>query len=242
MKVLSAMAGINDGEYCKKFTKQGIDILTIGGYNADKKSFQAALKIISEGRKEFLTCPNHLSEELSSQADIIHNYNPQWNGKINANIRSSDPKTYNKLSKIQNIDIIEVNAHCRQEPMKEAMCGESLLHNTMLLKDILSNFSGDCEISVKIRCNVKNVDIFKIIELIESYNVDYLHVDAMKPNIMHADYELLEKICNFTKLHVIGNNSVTCYYDYLKMLNTGVNSVSIARASLNGNVTSIFKK
>jgi len=63
MNVLSAMAGINDGEFCKKFTKQGVDIITLGGFNMDVPTFKAGLENISKyDRKEFFTCPHHISE------------------------------------------------------------------------------------------------------------------------------------------------------------------------------------
>ena len=39
MNVLSAMAGITDGNFCKKFTKENIDIVTISGYNSDLKTY-----------------------------------------------------------------------------------------------------------------------------------------------------------------------------------------------------------
>ena len=43
MNVLSAMAGISDGEFCKKFTKQNVDIITLGGFNMDLPCFKAGL-------------------------------------------------------------------------------------------------------------------------------------------------------------------------------------------------------
>ena len=42
------MAGITDGKFCSKMSIYGFDLLTIGGYNADKNAINAGLKIIKE--------------------------------------------------------------------------------------------------------------------------------------------------------------------------------------------------
>ena len=42
-------------------------------------------------------------------------------------------------------------------------------------------------------------------------------------------------------MHLIGNNSVTTREDYEKMLDSGADSVSVARAAMDGDVTNIFK-
>ena len=243
MNVLSAMAGINDGEFCKKFTKQGVDIITLGGFNMDVDTFKAGLENISKhDRKEFFTCPHHISEDLTEFIGIIRDYNPQWKGKISVNLRATTPEPFGLLYNNKDIDILEINAHCRQAPMLEAKTGQALLSNPKVLGDMLEEVTSNSgkEISVKIRSNVEGVDILEIVELIESYNVDYLHVDAMKPGVDTADYDILNKICGKTSIHVIGNNSVRTHEDYLKMLDNGADSVSVARAALEGDIDHIF--
>lgn len=245
MNVLAAMAGINNGEFCKKFTKQGVDIITLGGYNIELDTFKAGLEIMTSddnNRKEFFTCPHHLSEDITEEATIIREFNPSWNGKISVNLRGIDPNSFKVVYSNDNVDIIEVNAHCRQEPMLKANAGQKLLEDTEQLSKILeevTNNSGK-EISVKIRTNVENVDTLKIIELLNSYNIDYIHVDATKPGVMEADYDMINKISQNTNIHIIGNNCVTAHEDYLKMLDSGANSVSVARAALNGDIGHIF--
>ena len=243
MNVLSAMAGINDGEFCKKFTKQGIDVITLGGFNMDVPTFKAGLENISQNkRKEFFTCPHHLSEDLTEFIDIIRDYNPQWKGKISVNLRATNSEPFALLYNNENIDIIEINAHCRQAPMIEAKTGQVLLSNPNVLSEMLEEVTTNSgkETSVKIRANVEGVNILEIVELIESYNVDYLHVDAMKPGVDTADYDILNKICSNTSVHVIGNNSVRTHEDYLKMIENGADSVSVARAALEGDIDHIF--
>ena len=62
------MAGITNGEFCSKMSIYGFDVLTIGGYNADKNAINAGLKIIKRGRPEFNINENelyhHIEEEI----------------------------------------------------------------------------------------------------------------------------------------------------------------------------------
>jgi len=180
--------------------------------------------------------------DLSQFIDIIRGYNPKWNGKISVNLRATTPEPFALLYKNEDIDILEINAHCRQAPMIEAKTGQVLLTNPDILGDMLEEVTTNSgkEISVKIRSNVEGVNILEIIELIESYNVDYLHVDAMNPGVDEADYDILNRICGKTSIHVIGNNSVRTREDYLKMIDNGADSVSVARAALEGDIDHIF--
>lgn len=242
MNVLSAMAGINDGEFCKKFTEQGVDLITLGGFNLDLPTFKAGLENMTQDRKEFFTCPHHISEDITEFIDIIREYNSAWKGKISVNLRASNPNSFSVLYDNENIDIFEINAHCRQAPMIEAGTGQVLLTNTELLGQMLEEVTTNCnkEIGVKIRANVEGVDTLSVVEFIESYDVKYLHVDCMKPGVNEADYDILNKICSKTSMHVIGNNSVTSHEDYLKMIDNGASSVSVARAALEGDIDHIF--
>ena len=243
MNVLSAMAGINDGEFCKKFTEQGVDVITLGGFNLDLETFKAGLEnMTNNNRKEFFTCPHHISEDIDEFIGEIREYNPSWNGKISVNLRAAHANSFSVLYKNRNIDIFEINAHCRQEPMLEAGSGQALLNNTELLGEMLEEVTTNSnkEIGVKIRANVEGVDTFSIIELIESYDVKYLHVDCMNPGVDMADYDILNRICGKTSLHVIANNSVRTREDYQKMINDGADSVSVARAALDGDINHIF--
>ena len=244
MNVLSAMAGINNGEFCKKFTEQNVDIITLGGYNSDAESFKAGLiSSTKEGRQEFLTCPHHLNIELSEEVEVIRKYNPSWKGLVSVNLRGTDIDSYKLAYNNKDIDIVEINAHCRQEATVEAGAGQALLQNPeklgKILEEVTKNMAAD--VGIKIRANVPGVDTLEIVELIESYDVKYLHVDAMKPGVMSADLDIIKKISDKTSKHLIGNNSVKTHEDYMNMLNSGADSVSVARAALEGDVKHIFE-
>lgn len=242
MNVLSAMAGINDGEFTKKFTKQGVDLITLGGFNLDLETFKAGLENMTNDRKEFFTCPHHISEDIDEFIETIREYNPSWNGKISVNLRASSADSFAVLYKNKNIDIFEINAHCRQDPMIEAGTGQVLLSNTDLLGNMLEEVTANSnkDIGVKIRANVDGIDTLSVVELIESYNVKYLHVDCMKPGVDEADYDVLNKIAAQSSMHIIGNNSVRSHEDYMMMMENGADSVSVARAALEGDISHIF--
>lgn len=244
MNVLSAMAGITDGNFCKKFTEEYMDIVTIGGYNSDLETYNAAMENSKNNRKEFLIHPNDLSAEISDQIRIIKAYNPSWQGLVNVNVRATRPESLRILRDNKDIDILEINAHCRQKAIERIGAGQALLKNEVMLSEILEEVSTykNYDIGVKIRANVEGVDTLKIIELIESYDVEYLHVDATNPGIMEADYDIIRQISSNTGMHLIGNNSVTTRDDYLKMIKSGADSVSVARCSLEKSLTSIFRR
>lgn len=243
MNVLSAMAGINNGEFCKKFTNQGVDIITLGGFNLDLETFKAGLENMTNDRKEFINCPHHVSEDISEDVKIIKEYNPTWKGKISVNLRASQKDSFKVLYGNEDIDIFEINAHCRQQPMLDAGTGQALLQNTNLLGEMLEEITSKCkkEVGVKIRSNVEGVNTLEIVELLNSYNIQYLHVDAMKIGKQEADYDIINKIASNTSIHIIGNNSVTSREDYEKMLESGASSVSVARAAQNGDISHIFQ-
>ena len=90
------------------------------------------------------------------------------------------------------------------------------------------------KVSLKMRANVEGVDNIEIAKLAEDCGVDYLHVDAMKKGIFDADYDLIKEISNETNIFLIGNNSVNSIENAKKMLNSGANGFSIARAAIKG--------
>jgi len=239
------MAGITDGEYCKKFTRGNVDAVTIGGYNIDDRSLCAARQIVSTSdRLEFIHEISCISDEITRQVDIIRDYNRSWTGRVFVNVRLSSEKSIKNIYDNRDIDVIEVNCHCRQIPMLNVGCGERLLHDTDKLIRIIEAITKhmDCEISVKIRSNVQGANTIDLIKKLENHDITYIHVDATKPQVAQADYEMIKKIRQHTTHHIIGNNNIKTRKDYEKMIKYGADSVSIARESLNDNVNKIFIK
>jgi TIM-barrel protein len=235
IKVVAPMAGISDSEFLNKVIPYGFDVATLGGYSLDTPTIQASKKIVERGRKEFDFPLDEIFSHIENEVDSIkkvHN-----NVKVSANVRATTPQPIIEAGKIKNLDIVEINCHCRQEEITEIGCGQSMLQRSDLEDFISEVVDGvDCEVSVKIRANVDGIDTLEISKLIEDAGADYLHIDAMKKNIFDADYDLVKKICENTKIKVIGNNSLNCEDNIKKMINTGVYGFSIARAVISGNL------
>ena len=158
-------------------------------------------------------------------------------------MRAVSADSFKAIYKNTQLDIVEVNAHCRQEATQDAGAGQALLKNEKVLLEMIDALCENTsfDISVKIRANVEGVDTLKLVESIQSYPVKYLHVDAFNPGIDEADYEIINRIASITDMHIIANNSVTSHERYQKMLDAGASSVSVARAALDGDITHIFQ-
>ncbi len=235
IKVVAPMAGITDATFLNKVIPFGFDVATLGGYSLDSPSIEASKKIIERGRKEFVfpldETYNHIEKEVTSIKNVHRNV------KVSANVRATTPQPIIELGNIENLDIIEINCHCRQEEITNIGCGQEMLRRDDLM-DFISQVvdNVNCEVSVKIRANVDGVDTLKIANLIEDSGADYLHIDAMKKGVFEADWKLLEKICNNVNIKVIGNNSVNSLGNAEKMIATGVDGFSIARSVISGNL------
>ena len=227
------MAGITDAEFLNKVIPFGFDTATLGGYSLDAETIEASEKIIKRGRNEFHFLQDEIIGHIKKEVNLIKKQHPDV--KVSVNVRSTTPQPIIEVSKIDNLDIVEINCHCRQEEILAIGCGQNMLKRGDLadyIKDVVDNAS--CEVSVKIRANVEGSDTLKIAKLIENAGADYLHIDAMKAGIFDADYDLLTEICSNTNIKVIGNNSIDSEQKIEKMLKTGVYGFSIARSLISG--------
>jgi TIM-barrel protein len=59
----------------------------------------------------------------------------------------------------------------------------------------------------------------------------------MKPGFDTADYDLIESIHDETNLFIIGNNSIKSIESARKMLSSGADGISIARAAISGTLS-----
>ncbi|MBR6024613.1 MAG: tRNA-dihydrouridine synthase [Methanobrevibacter sp.] len=227
------MAGITDAEFLNKVIPYGFDAVTLGGYSLDEKTIEASQKIIERGRKEFHFELEEIIPHMESEVNKIKEIHPDVS--VSANVRSINPEPIIEASKIKNLDIIELNCHCRQEEITSIGCGQEMLKRTDLA-DFISQIAdnAESEVSVKIRANVGGIDTLEIAKTIEDAGADYLHLDAMDPNVFDADWKLLENVCKNTDIRVIGNNSIDSADKIKKMYLCGVYGFSIARAIISG--------
>ena len=235
LKVVAPMAGITDADFLNKVIPQGFNVATLGGYSLDEPTIEASKKIIERGRKEFDFPLDEIFTHIENEVNSIKKVH--GNVKVSANVRSTTPQPIIEVGNIENLDIVEINCHCRQDEIVAIGCGQEML-NRADLKDFISQVVDNVgsEVSVKIRANVDGIDTLKIASLIENAGADYLHIDAMKKGVFEADWELLRNICNNVNIKVIGNNSVNSRANLEKMIDTGVDGFSIARSIISGNL------
>ena len=235
IKVVAPMAGITDADFLNKVIPYGFNVATLGGYSLDSPTIKASKKIIARGRREFDFPLNEIFTHIENEVNSIKNNHD--NVKVSANVRATTPQPIIDAGNIKNLDIIEINCHCRQEEITAIGCGQEMLFRPDLedfISQIVDNVKS--EVSVKIRANVEGTDTLKIARLIEQSGADYLHIDAMKTGVFEADWELLSEISDNVNIKVIGNNSVNSKENLLKMINTGVDGFSIARSVISGNL------
>ncbi|MDR2873342.1 MAG: tRNA-dihydrouridine synthase [Methanobrevibacter sp.] len=226
--MLAPMAGITDSEFVKSVMSYGFDMVTIGGYNTDKETINAGEEILKNGRKEFLIPEEEIINHLERE---VNNIKKDFNVSVSANLRATTPDPIIEISKIKNLDVIELNAHCRQKELTNINCGQSIMKDEYYFKDFLKevNKKAKSKVSVKVRANVKGIDTLNICKIIDNLNTDFLHVDCMKHDYPYADLMLLKKISENTNIFIIGNNSIVDVNSAKEMLSTKVSGISIAR-------------
>lgn len=229
------MAGITNGYFCGKLAHQGFDMVTLGGYNADRETIAAGRRIIERGRTEFNIPLKEVLNHIKQQISIIKDYTP-WKGMVSVNIRSTSPQPVIDISKLAGVDVVEINAHCRQPEITHLGCGQALLLYPIKLEKFTEEVvkKADSKVSVKIRANIKGMDVKAVSKSVENAGADFLHVDAMKPGYPHADYDVISFIKENTDIFLIGNNSIKDIESAKKMINAGSDGISMARALIKG--------
>ena len=233
IRVVAPMAGITNANFLNKVIPLGFDVATLGGYSLDSPTIEASKKIIERGRAEFDFPLDEIFTHIQNEVNSIKSVHSGV--KVSANVRATTTQPIIDVGNIENLDIVEINCHCRQEEILAIGCGQEMLNRPDLsnfISQIVDNVKS--EVSVKIRANVEGTDTLEIAKLIEDAGADYLHVDAMKKGVFEADWELLSEICNNVDIKVIGNNSVDSEENVKKMIDTGVDGFSIARSLISG--------
>ncbi len=226
--VQSAMAGYSDGRFCREMGRAGIGVVTLGGYNVDGPTHHASLEA-GKRRKEFLYKPSEVSEVISRQADIAR----ETGAAICVNLRFS---TIDNLAEIcrelrGSVDMVELNAHCRQPEFTVRGAGQALLDRPQDLARAVDICSSQIPTTMKVRA-IRYPSSMS--SSMEANGAAGIHLDLMTPGKPEADIDLLREIRKQTSLCIIGNNSVRSPQDFLAMLDAGANLVSMARPLLEG--------
>ncbi|MBQ2353286.1 MAG: hypothetical protein II396_03085, partial [Methanobrevibacter sp.] len=119
------MAGITDSQFLNKVIPYGFDVATLGGYSLDIPTIEASKKIIERGRKEFDFPLDEIFTHISNEADSIKKVHSDV--KVSANVRSTTSQPIIEVGNIKNLDIVEINCHCRQDEILSIGCGQEML-------------------------------------------------------------------------------------------------------------------
>lgn len=218
---IAPMAGKTDSNFANRYGMEA-GLVTIGGYNLDEKTNNAARKMISRGREEFISdTPLEFLKSEIANTDIP--------GAVAVNVRSSSIEPLTEAAAIVRDagGILELDAHCRQPEMKAAGAGEALTEDLPRLAGWVRRIKNTgVVLSVKIRANV--VNNAELAKTIEQAGADIIHLDAMKEEA-GADLNALRNVRDATRLLIIGNNSIRSFSDAKEMFSRGADLVSVAR-------------
>lgn len=215
--VLASMAGITNADYVLERAAH-VGAAFIGGFSLDDATQKAVRQMVEAGRTEFFGSLEEIATELAmlDGSDVV----------IGLNLRGSTPESYVAAAREFGSDVIyEIDAHCRQQPMIDAHCGEYLLHNTNVLCDIVRalHAEGVC-VSVKIRAGI--TDDRLLARKLWAAGADILHID-----LMDIGYTRIRQIRNSCPLILIANNSINSPDTMMNMFSHGADMVSLARSA-----------
>nr|WP_254059168.1 methanogenesis marker 9 domain-containing protein [Methanogenium sp. MK-MG] len=229
--VLAAMAGVVDAEYALA-RREDAGMVCIGGYSIDETTMAASRLLVEAGRDEFL--PDDPTAEIRAQSEMLSE-----SGLVVAvNMRGSAPESFAAVARAVGPGIVyEIDAHCRQEPMIAAGCGEALLHDTDKLERVVRALKAEhVTVSVKMRAGVAEDDQILARALWQA-GADIIHID-----LMDFGHTKLRQIRNACPLILIANNSITSFTVVKDMLAHGADMVSLARHADPATLASLNEK
>ncbi|WP_209675391.1 methanogenesis marker 9 domain-containing protein [Methanolinea mesophila] len=217
---IASMAGVVNADYVLARADH-VGVAFIGGYSIDAPTMEASREMARAGRAEFSY--EDPVEELASQMEKMK----ESDVVLGLNLRGSTPAAYAAVAEALGDSVIyEIDAHCRQQPMIDAGCGEALLHNQQRLAEIIAALKAqDVTVSVKIRTGVAGDDR-QLAKKIWTAGADILHAD-----LMDFGYQKVRQLRNACPLVLIANNSVNTFEKMKDMFSHGADLVSLARHS-----------
>jgi tRNA-dihydrouridine synthase B len=217
---IASMAGVVDAKYVLERAEH-VGAGFIGGYSIDEKTLDASREMARAGRKEFIF--DNPAEELEKQISLAESSSVV----LGINLRGSRPASFKEIAEQFGDSIIyEIDAHCRQEPMVNAGCGEYLLHHPGHLEETIKALKSlEVTVSVKIRAGV-SADDRLLAKKIWQAGGDIIHAD-----LMDFGYAKIRQLRNSCPLFLIANNSINNFDKMKDMLSHGADMVSLARHS-----------
>ena len=223
----ASLSGESDAAWARRVAPY-VGAAFLGGVCLDDASRAAAEAMVADrDREEFLPDDPFafVEEELAALADVP--VRPAFN------VRSATPTPVARAAAIcaDHDTIVEVNAHCRQDELRGAGCGETLLADTDRLSEhVRAAADAGATVGVKVRAEVPGVDLPETARRVAATRrlaaagADAIHVDAMDSESVVAEVVGAEP-----DLFVIANNGVRDRATVREYLGYGADAVSLAR-------------
>lgn len=218
---LASLSGESDAAWAHK-VEDHAGAAFLGGIAIDKGSRQAARRMAERDREEFL--PENSLAFIDAQLRELDD------APIRAgfNVRSASLAPIRDVAEIcREYDaVLELNAHCRQDEMCAAGCGETLLRDAhRLCEQVEIAAETGATVSVKVRAEVPGVSLSDTVRWVEAAGADVLHVDAMDSE------SVIREVVDATEMFVIANNGVRDTETVREYLDYGADAVSVGRPS-----------
>ena len=195
----------------------------LGGVCLDDPSRAAAREMLADrDRSEFLPDDPFafVDDQLSALAGV--------DVRPGINVRAVTPEPVGEAAAVaaEHDAILELNAHCRQDELRAAGCGETLLREPdRLAAQVAAAAATGADVSVKVRAELPGVDLVAVAERIAAAGADAIHVDAMDSESVIRD------IADATDLFLVANNGVRGPESVREYLGYGADAVSVGRPS-----------
>ncbi|WP_135822732.1 tRNA-dihydrouridine synthase [Halostella litorea] len=195
----------------------------LGGIALDEASREAAREMVADrDRNEFLP-PDPIAFVDDQLAEL--------DGapvRAGVNVRSATVEPIRDAARIcaDHDAVLEINAHCRQEELCAAGCGQTLLRDAdRLCEYVRAASDAGATVSVKVRTEVPGVDLPETARRVAEAGADAVHVDAMDSEAVVAD------VVDRADAFVIANNGVRDRESVAEYVDHGADAVSVGRPS-----------
>ena len=223
---LASLSGASDAAWARQASEYA-GCAFLGGIALDRRTREAARALVARDREEFL--PPDPIEFIDHELGELDNV-PLT---VGFNVRSATLDPIREAAAVcrDHDAIIEINAHCRQDEMCAANAGETLLKDTDRLCEYVQAASETgATTSVKIRAEVRGVDLPETARNASEAGADIVHVDAMDSE------QDIRAVVDTTDAFIIANNGVRDRDTAREYLTYGADAVSVGRPSDNTRV------
>ncbi|WP_410766843.1 tRNA-dihydrouridine synthase [Haloferax sp. DFSO60] len=224
---IASLSGESDAEWATA-AESYVGAAILGGVALDDASQEAAQALVARGRSEFLTDDpfGFIDSQLAElrDSDLF----------VAVNVRATNADPIRKAAAVcaEYGAGIEINAHCRQEELREIGCGETLLRDEeRLCAYVEAAAESGTPVGVKARAELEGIELPKLASKLADAGATWLHVDAMDSESVVADIADAE-----SDLYLVANNGVRDRETVHEYLDYGADAVSVGRPSDNPTV------